>query len=411
MRETVVVVGAGQAGGMAVALLRQSGYQGRVVLVGEEPVPPYQRPPLSKAYFKGEMTAERLYLRPLAFYEKNAIELRLGLRAEAINRDAKKVMLSDGSMLPYDKLILAVGSKPRQLPVPGNEYDGIFELRTLEDVDRLRSRAGSGKKMVIVGAGYIGLEAAAVARHLGMSVTVLEAAPRVLARVTSPPVSEFFENEHRAKGVDIRLESQVARFIGSEGRLVGVELTSGEVVEAGLALIGIGILPNVGLAEDAGLDCQDGIVVNEDGQSSDPDVFAIGDCTSRPLVHYDRMGRLESIHNAGEQAKLAASVITGKPRPRCDVPWFWSDQYDLKLQSAGLSVGYDQLVLRGASDSRSFAIYYFKDHKCIAVDAVNSPADFMFGKALLNAGEDLDADMISSSDVDIKALTSKLGKR
>lgn len=398
---TVVIVGAGHAGGNAAAMLRQYGFEGRVVLVGEEPVPPYHRPPLSKAYLKGEADVERLWLKPRQFYEDQRIELKLGVAAQSLDRANHTLTLADGTALQYDKLILANGSTPRALTVPGHDLAGVVALRSLADADVLRERVKPGEKLVVIGAGYIGLEAAAAARQLGHDVTVLEAAPRVLGRVTGETVSAFYENEHRAQGVDLRLNAKIESLVGENGKLTGVQLAGGEVVPATLALIGIGISPNVALAENAGIVCANGVQVDDDARTSDPDVFAIGDCASRPLSHYGRTGRLESVHNAVEQAKLAASAIVGKARPVCDAPWFWSDQYDLKLQTVGLHEGFDETVVRGDPAARRFAVYYLKSGALLAVDAVASMPDFLCGKKLVGSGRTLDVAALRDPATDI----------
>jgi NADPH-dependent 2,4-dienoyl-CoA reductase/sulfur reductase-like enzyme len=398
---TVVIVGAGHAGGNAAALLRQYGFEGRIVLVGEEPVPPYHRPPLSKAYLKGEADVERLWLKPRKFYDEQHIELKLGASAHSLDRASRTLVLSDGSALHYDKLILALGSTPRALKVSGHDLAGVVALRSLADADVLRERVKPGEKLVVIGAGYIGLEAAAAARQLGHEVTVLEAAPRVLGRVTGETVSTFYENEHRARGVNLRLNAKIEALEGEHGRLTGVRLAGGEIVPATLALIGIGIAPNIALAEGAGIVCANGIQVDDDARTSDPDVFAIGDCASRPLAHYSRTGRLESVHNAVEQAKLAAAAIVGKPRPACDAPWFWSDQYDLKLQTVGLHEGYDETVVRGDPAARRFAVYYLKHGALLAVDAVSSMPDFLCGKKLVGSGKTLDVAALRDPATDL----------
>jgi 3-phenylpropionate/trans-cinnamate dioxygenase ferredoxin reductase component len=398
---TVVIVGAGHAGGNAAALLRQYGFDGRVVLIGAEPVEPYQRPPLSKAYLKGDTDVARLWLKPRAFYDDNRIELLLGEPVQSLDRGSHALVLANGSRVHYDKLILATGSTPRVLAIPGHELEGVVVLRSMADADVLRARLQPGEKLVVIGAGYIGLEAAATARQLGQQVTVLEAAPRVLARVTSETVSAFYAHEHRAKGVDLHLDAKIESFVGEDGKLGGVKLASGEVVPATLALVGIGVVPNVTLAHEAGVACANGVQVDDDARTSDPDIFAIGDCTNRPLNHYGRTARLESVHNAVEQAKLAAAAIAGKPRPVCDVPWFWSDQYDLKLQTVGLLEGYDEAVVRGDPAARRFAVWYLKDRTLLAVDAVNSMPDFLCGKKLVGSGAKLDLDALRDPATDL----------
>ncbi len=402
--DKVVILGGGHAAGSAASFLRQFGHTGPIIIVGEEPLPPYQRPPLSKAYLKGELSTERLHLRPRSFYDESHIELRLGMRATAIDLVAKQVQLADGSDLAYDKLILATGSRARQPGIPGLELAGVGVVRSVADVDQLQQRIRPGSALAIVGAGYIGLEVAAVARQLQVPVAVVESLPRVLARVTSPPVSEFMLQQHRQHGVQVHLGAQVVEFQGHNGQVAAIRLADGAIVEAPTVVLAVGILPNVELAQTAGLICEDGIVVDEDARTSDPHVFAIGDCANRPLVHYGRRGRLESVHNAVEQAKLASSAISAKPRPACDLPWFWSDQYDLKLQTVGLAAGHDQWILRGSMEHRKFAIYYLRDGKVLAVDAINSPADFVAGKKLIAASIHVDVRALSDPSVDLKAL-------
>lgn len=403
---TVVIVGTGHAGGNAAALLRQYGFEGRVVLIGAEPVQPYHRPPLSKAYLKGEADVDRLWLKPRAFYDDNRIELQLGEPVRSLDRASHTLVLANGSQVHYDKLILATGSTPRVLAIPGHDLEGVVALRSLADADALRARLQPGERLVVIGAGYIGLEAAATARQLGHEVTVLEAAPRVLARVTSETVSAFYAHEHREKGVDLRLDAKIESFVGEDGKLRGVKLASGDVLPATLALVGIGVVPNVTLALEAGIACANGIQIDDDARTSDPDVFAIGDCTNRPLAHYARSARLESVHNAVETAKLAAAAIAGKPRPVCDVPWFWSDQYDLKLQTVGLLEGYDEAIVRGDPAARRFAVWYLKDRTLLAIDAVNSMPDFLCGKKLVGSGAKLDLDVLRDPATDLGKLAA-----
>lgn len=398
---TVAIVGAGHAGGNAAALLRQYGFDGAIVLIGAEPVPPYQRPPLSKTYLTGELDEARLWLKPSTFHAEHRIDQKLGAAVLSLDRAAKQVALADGHVVNYDKLILATGSTPRTLAIPGHDLDGVVTLRSLADADTLRSRLGSGTKLIVIGAGYIGLEAAASARRLGHDVTVLEAAPRVLSRVTGETVSAFYAGEHRTQGVDLRLDAKVAAFVGKDGALAGVKLDTGEIVPGTLALVCIGIVPEVALAQQAGLVCTNGVQVDDDARTSDADVFAIGDCACRPLPRYGRMGRLESVHNALEQAKLAAAAIAGKPRPACDVPWFWSDQYDLKLQTAGLMEGFDAAVVRGDPGARRFSVWYLKGGALLAVDAVNSMPEFLCGKKLAGSDRKLDVTTLRDPATDL----------
>ena len=402
----VVIIGGGQAAAQACASLRLFGFEGAITLIGEEPALPYQRPPLSKAYMKGELAEERLYFKPAAWYEDQNIDTVLSVRATKIDRSAQTVELEHGGAVPYDALIIATGSRPRELPVDGADLDGVFDLRDLADVERIRPRMISGHKMVIVGAGYIGLEAAAVARQMGLEVTVLEMEERVLARVTSPIMSQFFTDEHTRQGADIRTGARLASLKGSDGKVTQAVLADGTELEADIVLVGIGILPNVELAEDAGIACSNGILTDKDARTNDPRVFAAGDCAARPLVHYGRKGRLESVHNAIEQGKLSAAAIMGKPRPTEDCPWFWSDQYDLKLQIAGLSTGYDETVVRGDPEARKFAVFYLQNGKLIAVDAVNSPPEFLASKKMIITGARLAPETLRDTSKSMKEIAA-----
>ncbi|MDJ0919732.1 MAG: FAD-dependent oxidoreductase [Henriciella sp.] len=403
--ENTVIIGGGQAAAQACASLRQFGYDGQITLIGDEPALPYQRPPLSKAYMKGDMDEARLYFKPEEWYRDNKVDLILNTRATSIDRSAREVALENGTRRPYDALILATGSRPRTLPVPGADLDHVYDLRDLADVEQIRPHMVEGRKLVIVGAGYIGLEAAAVARQLGLEVTVLEMADRVLARVTSPVMSEFYEAEHRAQGVNILTGARLERLTG-DGSVQTAELADGTSLPADLVLVGIGILPNDDLAKAAGLACPNGIMTDRDARTNDPRIFAAGDCAARPLVHYGRQGRLESVHNAIEQGKLAAAAIMGKPRPMEDCPWFWSDQYDLKLQIAGLSQDYDQVVLRGDPKDRKFAAFYLRGGKLISVDAVNSAPEFLASKRLIMAGASLAPDTLSDTSLTMKEIAA-----
>lgn len=402
----IVVIGGGQAGAQALQSLRQGGYAGALTLVGDEPALPYQRPPLSKAYMKGEMAEERLYFRPARWYQDQNIEVILSTPAKSIDRVNRKVELAHGGQLDYDALIIATGSRPRVLPTKGATLHGVHDLRDLSDVERIRPNMIAGRKMVIIGAGYIGLEAAAVARQMGLDVTVLEMAPRVLARVTSPVMSEFFETEHRAQGVQIITGARLDHLDGEGNNVTAAIRADGTRIEADIVLVGIGILPNEELAKDAGIACNNGILVDRDARTSDPRVFAAGDCASRPLVHYARSGRLESVHNAIEQGKLAAAAILGKPRPAEDCPWFWSDQYDLKLQIAGLSQDYDEIIVRGDPKDRKFAAFYLRNGTLIAVDAVNSPAEFLASKKLIMLGAKLAPDVLGDTSISMKDIAA-----
>lgn len=401
----IVIIGGGQAGAQAAISLRSGGYGGSITLIGDEAAAPYQRPPLSKAYLKGELEEERLYFRSKDWYAEENIALELNSSAASIDRSARKVLLEDGRSYPYDALIIATGSRPRPLPLEGADLGGVFELRSLHDVDKLSETFAPGKKITIVGAGYIGLEAAAVARQMGLEVTVLEMADRVLARVTSPAISEFYTRVHTDAGVNIMTGARLSRLVGTD-RVDGAELADGTQIDAEIVLVGIGILPNQELAAQAGIACENGILVDRDARTSDARVFAAGDCAARPLVHYGRRGRLESVHNAIEQGKLAAAAILGHDRPKEDVPWFWSDQYDLKLQIAGLSTDYDEAVVRGDPDTRRFSVFYLKDGTLIAVDAVSSPPDYMVGKKLIAAAAKLAPEKLRDTSVTMKEIAA-----
>jgi 3-phenylpropionate/trans-cinnamate dioxygenase ferredoxin reductase subunit len=403
--ENIVIIGGGQAAAQACASLRLYGYAGKITLVGDEAALPYQRPPLSKAYMKGEMAEERLYFKPESWYEDQGIDVVLSTRATAIDRANRVVEIEHGGTLPYDAVIIATGARPRPLPLKGADLDDVFDLRDLSDVERIRPRMMAGQRLVIVGAGYIGLEAAAVARTMGLDVTVLEMADRVLARVTSPVMSAFFEGEHSAQGVKIRTGARLASLSG-DGSVRAAVLDDGTEILADTVLVGIGILPNVEIASDAGIACSNGILVDRDARTNDKRIFAAGDCTKRPLVHYGRQGRLESVHNAIEQGKLAAAAIMGKPRPNEDCPWFWSDQYDLKLQIAGLSTDYDEIVVRGDPTERKFAAFYLRGGKLIAVDAVNSPPEFLASKKLIMSGASVAPETLRNTSVSMKEIAA-----
>lgn len=380
MSEQIIIIGAGQAGLQAVATLRQEGYAGALVMIGDEPFPPYQRPPLSKAYLSGALERMRLFLKPDAFFEEAKCELILGVRVNAIDRVHHKVSLADGRSLNYDKLLLATGSRVRHISIPGAQLGGIHYLRDIADVDRLRPDLAKGARLAVVGGGYIGLEVAAVAIKHGVEVDVFEALDRVMARAVSRPVSEFFERVHREAGVRFHLNTGVQALTGT-GMVTGIQ-AGGKTHAADLVLVGIGVVPNVELAQEAGLTCDDGIVVNEFAETADPAIFAAGDCTR----HIGREGhplRLELVQNAIDQAKHAALAMLGKHTPYREVPWFWSDQYDLKLQIAGLAWPTDTIVLRGDPATRKFAIFHLREGRVVAVEAVNAAPEYLVGRKLI----------------------------
>jgi len=380
----VAIIGAGQAGGQTAYSLRLAGYDGAITLIGDEEAPPYQRPPLSKGYLKGEVEAERLYLKPIEYYSEHAVDLVSGAAVAGIDADRKRLELSSGSWISWDALVIATGARPRRLTLPGADLAGVLELRTIVDVDRLRSLLKPGARLVVVGAGFIGLEAAAVGVQLDVAVTIIEAMPQVLGRVAGPEISAFYAGVHAGAGVDIRLGARLDGFEG-QTHVSGARLATGEVIPCDVALVGVGVLPNLELARNAGLLCGNGVVVDRNGRTSHPDVYAAGDVAWRPLPHYGREGRLESVHNAIEGGKIAASAIIGAPHPIDDVPWFWSDQFDLKLQTAGLGAGADERVVRGTPGQRSFAVFYLREGRVLAVDAVNAAPEYLVGKKLVAA--------------------------
>jgi 3-phenylpropionate/trans-cinnamate dioxygenase ferredoxin reductase subunit len=400
--EHAVIVGASHTAAQLAASLRQSGWEAKISIVGEEAIPPYHRPPLSKDYLAGVKHSDELLIRPATFYEKSDIDMVLGSRVTGLDRAAKQVLLHDGGTIPYTKLALATGARVRKLPVAGGDLGGVFYLRDLNDVDLIKGYVGAGKSAVIIGGGYIGLETAASMRKLGMNVTVLEALPRVLQRVTAPEVSAFYSRVHGEEGVDIVTEAAVEKITGNKS-VEGVALADGTTLAADIVVIGVGVIPNTELADDAGLAVDNGIVVDEFARTTDLDIVAAGDCTNHYNPIYQRRLRLESVQNATDQAKVAANTLCGKLEAYSALPWFWSDQYDLKLQIAGLSQGFDRVVMRGASDSgRSFAAFYFDGDRLLAVDAVNRPKEFMAVRRALTQGQSADPEKLADESVDIK---------
>ncbi len=379
----VVIVGAGHAGGTAAALLRQYGYAGPITLIGEEPIAPYQRPPLSKAWLKGETDADALTLKPEGFYAEAGVELVLGARVTRIARSQKTVSLADGRSFDYETLILATGARARALDIPGADLAGVLTLRSAADAEILKAALSPGKRLAVIGGGYIGLEVAASARALGASAVVIEREPRILARVACKTLSTFFADYHRARGVGFEVDAAVVAFEGRGGHVTGVRLGDGRTIACDAVLIGVGAPPNHELAAEAGLKCVGGIVVDEYARTADPAVFAIGDVTHRPLPLYGRMFRLESVANALEQARQAASAIVGRAAPAHEVTWNWSDQYDLKYQFAGLPFEVDDVVVRGDPASAKFAVFHLKGDLVQAVEAVNAGAEFMAGRQLI----------------------------
>ncbi len=382
----VVIVGAGQAGYQTAESLRQEGYEGPITVLGDEPHAPYQRPPLSKAYLLGETDKERLRFRPENFYAERDIDLRVNTCVSSIDRDAKQVTLLDGETLAYDQLVLVTGARVRELSAPGSDLDGVFYLKTLDDVDRIEAQLAKTENVVVIGAGFIGLEFAAVARKLEKNVTVLEAAPRVMGRAVSPIISEFFANVHREHGANVLCDAMVSEITGDGGEVSGVTCADGKTYPADLVVVGIGVVPNVELADTAGLPCDNGIVVDKFCRTADADIYAAGDCAAYEHPFAGRLIRLESVQNAADQGRVAAAAIAGNEKPYDVVPWFWSDQYNLKLQMAGLLEGCDETVLRGAMEDGKFSLFHFRDGVLRAVDAVSKPADYVQGRKLMEAG-------------------------
>jgi len=398
--ENIVIIGAGQAGAAAVAKLRAEGFAGRITLFGEEHVPPYQRPPLSKAYLLGEMEVERLFLRPAHFYADNAIDLVLNTRVDTIDRAARHV-IAGGQPIPYDALILTTGSVPRRLPADiGGDLRGVHVVRGLADVDAMAPQVTAGNRVLIVGGGYIGLEAAAVCRKKGMEVTLIEMAPRILQRVAAPETSDYFRALHRENGVQILEGVGLTRLTGADGQVVGAVLSDGTEARFDMVIAGIGIAPATSLAQAAGLEIDNGIKTDSHGRTSDPAIWAAGDCASFPWKG-GRL-RLESVQNAIDQAELVARNVLGADQDYVPFPWFWSDQYDVKLQIAGLNSGYDRVIVRGEGKSQSH--WYYLGDTLLAVDAMNDPRAYMVGKRLLEAGKSPARETVADTGVDLKEL-------
>lgn len=402
MTQTCVIIGASHAAAQLVVSLRQSGWEGGITLIGDEPNVPYHHPPLSKDYLSGVKSEEDLLIRPEDAYAQANIDLKLSTRVMGIDREAKTVTTNAGETIFYSKLILATGARVRKLPIEGADLPGVHYLRDMADVTAIKSAAAEAKGAVIIGGGYIGLETAASLRKMGLDVTVLEAMPRILQRVTAPELSDFYKRVHSEEGVIIKENVMASSITQSESGLTVNDKADGSY-SADFVIIGIGVIPNIELAEEAGLEVGNGIVVNEYCQTTEPDIYAIGDVTWHYNAKYDRHLRLESVPNATEQAKIAAGHISGKEKAYDSLPWFWSDQFDLKLQIAGLSEGYDELVIRGdAKTGRSFAAFYFKGDRLLAVDAVNAPREFAMTRMLLTKGQSFDKQKLRDTTLAIK---------
>jgi 3-phenylpropionate/trans-cinnamate dioxygenase ferredoxin reductase subunit len=404
----VLIVGAGQAGFQVAASLRAEGYEGPVTLIGDEPNLPYQRPPLSKGFMSGKQNIEATALRPLAFYQSHRIELMTGARVTEIDPVGSAVRLASGHQFPYGTLVLAVGARNRKLPIKGADLDGVCYLRTDAEAVNIQQRMENARDVVIVGGGFIGLELAAAARTLGKAVHVLEIQPRLMPRVVSPILSDFYRDVHRGQGVQISLGTGVSEIVGHQGEVTTVVLSDGSVWPADLVLVGVGVVPNVELAVGAGLGVSNGIVVDERLRTGNENIYAVGDCTDHPNPFADPMAggraRIESVQNAVDQAKCVAAAIMGRAEDYRAVPWFWTDQFDIKLQMAGLSGGYGQVVMRGEPESRKFSVFYFRNGRLAAIDSVNRPGDHLAGRKLIGAGIPLTAEQAADPSVDLKAL-------
>ena len=402
----IVIVGAGHGGAQCAMALRQNGFAGSIVVVGREPEYPYERPPLSKEYFAREKSFERLYIRPPAFWAEKNVDFRLGMEVTKVDPDARQLALSDGSSLGYGKLVWATGGDPRQLTCAGAELAGVHAVRTRADCDALMALVDAGtRKIVVIGGGYIGLEAAAVLSKMGLDVTLLEALPRVLARVAGEELSSFYQQEHRRHGVDLRLEVKVQSLEGDGRRVTGVRLEGGDLIPAEAVIVGIGIVPAVAPLIAAGAKGENGVEVDEFCRTSLPDIYAIGDCAAFACDYAGgRVMRVESVQNANDMANCVARAICGETKPYAAFPWFWSNQYDLKLQTAGISLGFDRTVVRGSPEERSFSVIYLKEGRVVALDCVNMVKDYVHGRKLVEAGARPDAERLADVDTPLKEL-------
>ncbi|OYQ36143.1 pyridine nucleotide-disulfide oxidoreductase [Niveispirillum lacus] len=401
----IVIAGAGQAAAQCAQSLRQGGFAGSLALIGDENHAPYERPPLSKDYLSGKRDAAKLLLRKPDYWLEKQVTLLTGQRIGAVDRGARVLTLTQGRRVTYGKLVWATGGRPRRLSCPGADLAGVHAIRSIADIDGLKADLAPAARVVIIGGGYIGLETAAVLRGLGHPVTVLEAQDRLLARVTSPPVSAYFADLHRRHGVDVRLSAQVAALHGG-ARVESVELSDGVQVPADIVVVGIGIIPNVEPLAAAGLPCPNGVVVDAHCRTEDPDILAIGDCALHPNLFAGRAIRLESVPNAVDQGKVAADTLLGQGKPYSALPWFWSDQYDVKMQAAGLAMDYDRIVPRGDPSGPGFAVLYLRAGRIIAIDCLNAPRDFIQAKALITGGTAIDADRAADPGVELKTLAA-----
>ncbi len=404
-----VIIGTGQAGFQTAASLRAEGYEESITLIGEELQIPYQRPPLSKGFALGQQDFESIELRPHAFYQEHRIKLLTGERVTAMNRSERNVSLASGGHFPYEKLVLAVGARNRKLPTQGAELDGVLYLRSLDEAIEVRDRLQNAKEVVVIGGGFIGLEIAAVACSLGKQVTVLEALPRLMSRVVAPVISEFFQELHSDKGVKVICGATVLKLEGSGGKVQNVVLSDGKKYPADLVIVGIGVVPNVELAREAGLGAANGITVDDYLQSTNENIFAIGDCAAFPCVFASARVRLESVQNAADQAQCVAATLAGRRSSYRALPWFWTDQFDIKLQMAGISQGHDRIVTRGSLESRKLSAFYFIEGRLIAVDSINRPLDHMMARKLIAAGTRLTPEQAADEGLDLKNLAHTVG--
>lgn len=405
MNDPIVIVGAGQAAASFISRHVALGNKAPLLLVGDEPLPPYQRPPLSKKYLLGELARERLFIRPEQWYRDQNVDIRFATRVTSINPALKQID-TENDTVRYNKLILCTGSRARKLPASvGGNLDAVFTLRNMADIDKMAPEFLAGRKLAIIGGGYIGLEAAAVGRLLGLEVTLLEMADRILQRVAARETSDYFRQLHRAQGVDLRESARMKQLIERDGRAIGVKLEDGEIMDADLVLVGIGGSPNSELAEAAGLECDNGISVSSTCQTSDPHIYAAGDCCS--FLRNDVRTRLESVQNAADQGDLIARVLAGEDLQYTALPWFWSDQYYCKLQIAGLNTGFNKTVIRPGVNHDGQSVWYYRDQTLLAVDAMNDPKAYAFGRKMIEAKVNPTPEIIADPATDLKALARK----
>ncbi len=404
MKHRVVIIGGGQAGFQVAASLAQKGHNGEIIILGAESTPPYERPPLSKAFLKGDLEAERLLFRTASFYPEKGITLRTECPVVSINKDRRTVTTSANEEVPYDTLVIATGAQLRRLPLPGADLKGIHYLRTIEDSRDLHNSLTTGKKLAVVGGGYIGLEVAASARHLGADVTVVEMADRVMSRTASSYVSNLLSDRHCKEGVELKTDTALSGFEGNSGHVSGLRLGDGSILAADLVVVGVGVSPDISLARDAGLETERGILVNGVGATSSPHIYAAGDCARYVHPHGPGAMTIESVQNAVDQAKAVASAILGESVPYDSVPWFWSDQYDLKLQTAGLFAPGDEAILRGSAEDDGISVVHLRDGRFVSVETINRMRDFVQGKRLIAAHAKPDREKLADPDIPLKDL-------